>query len=157
MRYTGAVLVTVLIVEIAAAVAVAHAISWPFTLLLLVVVSLVGAELLRREGWAAFRSRRRRRDQSPERQLGNVAAGVLAAGLVAVPGFVTAAIGLVGLTPPGRAVVRRALAHRFAAQIVTVGGWQRRSRTADDPRVVDSTLADPTEGPIDLTKDHRTL
>jgi UPF0716 protein FxsA len=156
MRYTGAIIVALIVVEIAAAVAVAHAISWPLTLLLLVILSVVGVDQLRREGWAAFRARRGH--QSPERQLGNAAAGVLAAGLVAVPGFVTGLLGIIGLTPPGRALVRRMLAHRFAAHIVVpMGDRQRRRQPPDDPRVVDGSLADPKDVPVNLRKDRPTL
>jgi UPF0716 protein FxsA len=97
------------IVELAVLVAVGHAIGFLATIGLLILTSLVGAVLLRREGartLGAFVEALRAR-RPPHRELLDgmliTAAGVL----VVVPGFVSDVLGLLLLLPPIRALVRR--------------------------------------------------
>jgi UPF0716 protein FxsA len=97
------------IVELAVLVAVGHAIGFLATIGLLILTSLAGAALLRREGartLSAFVEALRAR-RPPHRELLDgmliTAAGVL----VVVPGFVSDVLGLLLLLPPIRALVRR--------------------------------------------------
>jgi UPF0716 protein FxsA len=103
------ILLAATIVELTVLVAVGHAIGVLATIGLLILASLVGAALLRREGartLAAFVEALRTR-RPPHRELLDgmliAAAGVL----IVLPGFVSDALGLLLLLPPTRALVRR--------------------------------------------------
>jgi UPF0716 protein FxsA len=94
--------------EIAAFVAVAHAIGAGWALLIVAASTLAGVALLRREGirgWRAFRAAAES-GRPPGPQVGNSLVGLLGALLLAVPGFITAAAGLVLLTPGVRGLAR---------------------------------------------------
>jgi UPF0716 protein FxsA len=106
------------------------------TILLLVVVSMMGMALLRREGahtLAAFvKSVRTRRIPHQE-----VADGVLitaAGALILIPGFVSDLLALALLFPPTRAVVRRRMMRRAVQR--------GRERSHGGAFVVDSEVAD---------------
>jgi UPF0716 protein FxsA len=103
------VLLIATIVEVAVLIAVGHAIGVLATIGLLILTSLVGTALLRREGaraLGAFVEALRAR-RAPHRELLDgmliTAAGVL----VVVPGFVSDVLGLLLLLPPIRGLVRR--------------------------------------------------
>lgn len=111
-------------IELAVLVAVGHAIGILATIGLLILSSLVGATLLRREGartLAAFveaiRSRRPPHHELLDGML-VAAAGVL----IVVPGFVSDGLGLLLLLPPLRALVRRrmlrSVSQRTSARVV---------------------------------------
>ncbi|MGQ0719341.1 MAG: FxsA family protein [Pseudonocardiales bacterium] len=103
------ILLVVTIVELAVLIAVGKAIGVLATVGLLILASLVGAALLRREGMrtlVAFREAVRTR-RPPHRELIDgmliAAAGVF----IVLPGFVSDLVGLLLLLPPIRALVRR--------------------------------------------------
>ncbi len=103
------VLLVATIVELTVLVVVGQWIGVLATIALLIVASLVGAVLLRREGTrtlAAFLEALRTR-RPPHRELVDgmliAAAGVL----IVLPGFVSDVLGLLLLMPPVRALVRR--------------------------------------------------
>ena len=101
------------IIEIAVFVALAHAVGAGWTILALAVFSVAGLALLRREGirgWRAFRAAAEA-GRPPGRQVSNSLVGLLGALLLAVPGFVSAAAGLLLILPPGRGLARLALEH----------------------------------------------
>ena len=92
------------------------------TILLLLTVSLVGAWLLKQQGWSALR-----RAQStlsagslPTTELVDGALIVLGGALLLTPGFLTDGVGFLLLLPPSRAVVRKVLASRFEAKVHVV-------------------------------------
>ncbi len=97
------------VAEIAAFVAVVHAVGAGWALLLLAVTTPAGVVLLRREGIRGWRSFRAAAEagRPPGEQVSNSLVGLLGALLLAVPGFVTAVAGLLLLLPPGRIVARR--------------------------------------------------
>ena len=99
------------VAEIAAFVAVVHAIGGAWALLLLAVSCVAGLALLRREGvrgWRAFRSAAED-GRPPGPQVTDSLVGLGGALLLAVPGFITAIAGLVLLLPPGRLLARRGI------------------------------------------------
>ena len=103
------ILLVATIVELAVLVAVGKAIGVLATIGLLILASLVGAALLRREGirtLVAFREAVSTR-RPPHRELVDgmliAAAGVF----IVLPGFVSDILGLLLLLPPTRALVRR--------------------------------------------------
>ncbi len=96
------------IAEIAAFVAVVHALGAAWAVLLLGVVTVAGMVLLRREGirgWRAFRAAAEA-GRPPGPQVSNSLVGLLGALLLALPGFVTGVAGLLLLLPPGRQLAR---------------------------------------------------
>jgi UPF0716 protein FxsA len=103
------ILLVAAIVELVVLVMVGKAIGVLATIGLLILASLVGAALLRREGTrtlAAFREALRTR-RPPHRELIDgmliAAAGVF----IVLPGFVSDILGLLLLLPPTRALVHR--------------------------------------------------
>lgn len=95
-------------VEIFVIVQVAYAIGW-WTLLALVVSSAVGAWLVKRAGiraWARIREALSS-GELPEDEMGDAGAVLLAGLLIAFPGFVTDAAGVLAVLPPLRPVTRR--------------------------------------------------
>jgi UPF0716 protein FxsA len=102
-----------MVLEIYVFVQISHAIGLGDAIVALVAVSLVGAQLVKRQGLLALR---RIQDalanqQMPGRDLIDAFLILLAGALLLVPGFVTDAIGLLLLLPPVRALSRN------------VGGW----------------------------------
>lgn len=103
------------VVDLALLVAVGDRVGfWP-TVAVVVLTALLGSWLAKREGLAAW-----------QRVQGQIASGgvpgqalidgllILVAGtLLLTPGFLTDIVGILGLFPPTRAVVRRALRARF--------------------------------------------
>lgn len=125
------ILLAAAIIELTVLVAVAHAIGVLATIGLLILASLFGTVLLRREGartLGAFVEALRTR-RLPHRELLDgmliAAAGVL----IVVPGFVSDVLGLLLLLPPTRALARRRIlrsvarrtAVRFAPGVVVEG------------------------------------
>ncbi|MDT7595360.1 MAG: protein FxsA [Pseudonocardiales bacterium] len=103
------VLLVATIVELAVFIAVGHAIGVLATVGLLILTSLVGTALLRREGartLGAFVEALRAR-RAPHRELLDGMLVTAAGVLVVVPGFVSDFLGLLLLLPPIRALVRR--------------------------------------------------
>ena len=107
----AATLVVLAIVEIAVFVQVARSIGRPWAVLLLVVGSLAGillslVESLR--GWRRLRVAAAE-GRPPGAEASTSMVGVAGALLLALPGFFTAAIGIVLLLPPSRQLIRRAV------------------------------------------------
>lgn len=131
------ILLAATVVELSVLVAVGHAIGILATIGLLILSSLTGAILLRREGTrtvAAFieaiRSRRPPHHELLEGML-IAAAGVL----IVLPGFVSDALGLLLLLPPLRALVRRRIL-RSASRRAPAGfgpGAVVEGEVVDDP------------------------
>ena len=105
------------VVEIAVAVAVARGIGGGATVLLVLLGSVLGGVLLRREGAGALRDLRERR---PGAMAPAVAADralrVVGALLLVFPGLLTDAVGLLLLLPPVRVAVGAALGRRLRRQ-----------------------------------------
>jgi UPF0716 protein FxsA len=109
------------VAEIAAFVAVVHAIGGGWALLLLAASCVAGLALLRREGvrgWRAFRAAAES-GRPPGPQVSNSLVGLGGALLLAVPGFITAVAGLVLLLPPGRLLARRGIERLTERQVGT--------------------------------------
>jgi UPF0716 protein FxsA len=107
------------IVEIFVIIKVAGAIGGWDTLGLLIASSIVGAYLVRHEGWTVMRRVRDQLDRGvmPAREVIDGVL-VLAGGvLMIVPGFVTDGVGLLLLFPPTRVVARTALIRRYRNRI----------------------------------------
>jgi UPF0716 protein FxsA len=103
------ILLAATVVELTVLIAVGHAIGVLATIALLILASLVGAALLRREGartLSAFVEALRTR-RPPHQELLDGMLIATAGVLIVLPGFVSDILGLLLLLPPIRAVVRR--------------------------------------------------
>ncbi len=139
-----------------------------WTILLLVLDSIIGAWLMRREGAKAFRglSQALGSGRMPARE---VADGilVLAGGLLMLsPGFVTDVFGMMLILPVTRPLGRRLLTRVVASRLLAGGFADRRApgpaapgRNEERPRpgsqgpVVEGEVVDPQDDPPDRPRD----
>lgn len=107
------------IVELAVILKVGQWLGALNTIFALVVVSVAGAWMAKREGLGVLRRMRRQlelgKDPGPEVVDGFLV--LLAGALLLTPGFLTDCLALLLLVPPFRAVVRQALRRRFTRGI----------------------------------------
>lgn len=122
-RFLVIAFLVVPIIEIYLIVQVDAAIGGWETLGLLVLDSLIGAWLVRREGFSILARVQGAlgRGELPTNELIDGLLVLFAGALMLTPGFLTDALGFLLLLPPTRAVVRTGLKSRFADRI-TVGG-----------------------------------
>jgi UPF0716 protein FxsA len=125
------------LVELYVIIRVADGLGVLETIGLLVVVSIVGAWLVRFQGLGVIR---RIQDQlakgvMPGTELVDGALVVFAGALMLTPGFVTDAAGLLLLLPPTRLPIRTLLVRRFRSRVQTVhvGAPGPFFRTRPDP------------------------
>jgi UPF0716 protein FxsA len=111
--------VVVPLAEIYVLIQVGHVIGAWWTILLLVLDSLFGTWLIRREGgraWAALRTALAT-GRMPARELSDAALILVGGTLMLSPGFVTDAFGILLILPFTRPVARRLLARVVARQL----------------------------------------
>ncbi len=122
--WAAAVALTAAVIEVLVIIQVDHLVGLVPTLALLAAVAVLGAAVCRREGMAAVGHVLADIQgwRMPGSSLLDGFWGLMAGMLLIVPGFVTAALGLVLLLPPVRAAARRAtqatLLRRFAGRTV---------------------------------------
>lgn len=122
------VLIGLPVLELFVFIVVGHAIGWVLALALLLATSLLGARLLRVQGRLTFErvsvavSERR----EPARTALDGALAFLGCVLLAVPGFVTDALGALLLLPPTRALSRRWISRRYASRVMSFATASRR-------------------------------
>ncbi|MED5393075.1 MAG: FxsA family protein [Actinomycetota bacterium] len=119
------------IVELAVIVQVAGSTGVLNTIGLLVLVSVVGAWLVRREGLGILRRAQREAaaGRIPGREMIDGMLVLGAGALMLTPGFVTDAVGLALLFPPTRALVRAVVTRRLTRSVASGGttftyGWR---------------------------------
>jgi UPF0716 protein FxsA len=113
-------LVLVPIVELAVIIQVGQALGVVETLVLMVVVSVAGAWLVKREGIGVWRRAQRQLDTGgvPGRELVDAMLIMLAGALLLTPGFISDCLGILLLLPPVRAGVRRLVIRRLRRRVV---------------------------------------
>ncbi|KAB1911153.1 FxsA family protein [Micromonospora sp. AMSO31t] len=123
LKYVPPALLLLALVELAVFVLVGRGIGFGFAVLLVFAASLLGLVLLRREGmraWRGFRAAVESR-QPPGQQVTDGLVGLLGALLLALPGLVSGAVGLLLLVPPvrrlARSGVRRATERRVSSMV----------------------------------------
>src|SRR6266498_1231504 len=121
------------IAELAVLVAVGSQIGYLNTFVLMVVLSVTGAWLARREGLGAWRRLQAAlvEGRMPTVEVADGAMILLAGALLLTPGFLTDVLGVLLLLPPVRAVVRRWLPALLARRVI------RRTRGRTRLGVVD--------------------
>ena len=112
--------VLVPIAEIAVLIQVGQEIGVLETLALMVVVSIVGAWLVKREGVGVWRRAQRQIDAGvvPGRELVDAALIMLAGALLLTPGFLSDCLGILLLLPPVRAGLRRFVIARMRKRVL---------------------------------------
>jgi UPF0716 protein FxsA len=114
------VLAGMAIVEVLALIGVARVIGWPWALVLLLGISLLGTRLLGIQRRVAIErlSRAVSEHRASAREAIDGALGFLGAVLLVVPGFVTDVLGALLLFGPTRSLARRWLARRYGARVM---------------------------------------
>ncbi|MDQ3951337.1 MAG: FxsA family protein [Actinomycetota bacterium] len=131
------VLLAVPVIELAVIVQVAEEVGVFETIALLVLVSVVGAWLLKHQGSATWRSLQATsaRGEAPTKEAIDGALILVGGALLLTPGFVTDAVGLLFLFPPTRAVVKGAFRRLFASWVARRAGAAGQVHSARVTRV----------------------
>jgi UPF0716 protein FxsA len=127
-----ALAIVVGVVEISVIIQVGQWIGFLNTVGLLLLVSLVGAWLVKRQGLGVMARIREQRSAGriPAVEAFDGALILVAGVLLVIPGFVTDALGLLLLIPPVRAVARRFVSRRVLREVDMV---RSRQWTRADP------------------------
>jgi UPF0716 protein FxsA len=127
----AALFVVVPLLEIYLVIQAGQAIGVGWTILILVVDSLLGAALLKHEGAAAWRalSEALSSYRMPARELADGVLVLVGGTLLLTPGFFTDALGFFFILPFTRPLARRALTAVIARKFLGPGRGEDRSRT----------------------------
>lgn len=142
LRWLPLMLLVAAVCEIAVIIAVAHAIGGWQTLGLLVLCSLIGAWLVRREWSGAWRDLQQtlRTGAMPADELADAALVLVGGLLILVPGFITDVLGLLLILPFTRPVGRRLLQVLVARRVL---GAAEGARVVRGERVPPTYRAEP--------------
>ena len=154
-------LIVVPLAELYVLIQVGHALGVLPTIALLLLDSIVGAALLRREGRRAWRALRQALEERrlPAREVADGALVVFGGALLLTPGFLTDVLGLLCILPLTRGVLRSALTRIVAGRFGVPGGpGARGGRGARDvgggaaarptsPSVLDGEVVEPQKQP----------
>ncbi|WP_028660880.1 FxsA family protein [Nocardioides insulae] len=112
------------LLELYVLIQVGQVIGVGWALLLIVIDSVIGAWLVKREGIRAWRelTQTLQQGRSPHRELADGALVLLAGSLMLAPGFVTDAFGVILLLPFARPIARKVLS-AFIARRIAQGGF----------------------------------
>jgi UPF0716 protein FxsA len=107
----------ILIIKIGAAIGVLNTVG------LLILSSVVGAWLMKREGLGVVRRMQLAVGEGrvPGKELVDAFLILFGGALMVAPGFLTDALGMLLLLPPVRAIVRRILRRRFTVRVLGTG------------------------------------
>ena len=159
---TGVVAALAVIIPIAELVVfalVADAIGFGPTILLLVVISLLGAVLLVRQGIGTWRRLREtiRHRESPTDDLVDAGLIMVAGLLLLTPGFFTDALAFLVVIPPTRRSLRTTLRRVFGVVAARRLGWKTSTAAAAGKKIYDVRAtkratpgSDPPERPGQL-------
>ena len=120
--------IVVPIAELYVILQVGHVIGIPETILVLLLVSVLGAWLAKREGLGVWRRIRAQLDAGhvPGAELVDAFLILLAGALLLTPGFLTDVVAIVLLIPPTRALVRRTARRWLLARVAVFRGPRPR-------------------------------
>lgn len=127
-----ALAIVVGVVEITVMIQVGQLIGALNTIGLLILLSLIGVWLVKRQGLGVLARIREQRmaGRLPAAELFDGAVILVAGLLMVIPGFVTDALGLLLLIPPVRAIARRLVSRRVMREVEMVRSkqWTRGER-----------------------------
>lgn len=120
-------LVVVPLIELYVLVQVASAIGVWNAIGLLLLISIIGAWIVKRQGVAMWRRAQLQitAGRVPTKEMADGVLLLLAGILLLVPGYVTSAIGVLLLLPPVRALVRGVLVHRWVGKVTVIRATYR--------------------------------
>ena len=132
------------LLEIAVLIQVGQVIGPWWTILLLLVDSVVGAWLVRREGGRAWRALTvaLRTGRMPARELADGALILVGGTLMLTPGFVTDVFGFLAILPFTRPVARRLLTGIVSRRLLAAARNARRPGPGSDGSVVRGEVVD---------------
>ena len=119
----GVLFVAMPLLEIAAIIQVGQVIGGWWTLALLVIDSVIGAWLVRREGGRAWKALNEalRSGRMPAGELADGALILIGGTLLLTPGFITDALGVLLVLPLTRPVARRLVTQVITRRLVVLG------------------------------------
>jgi len=122
------------IAELYVIIQVGQEIGALYTILLLLVISIVGAWLAKREGLGVWRriNEQVNAGKVPGAELVDAFLILLAGALMLTPGFITDVFAILLLLPPTRAFVRRVLRRRFLGRVDVFRGPAAQSPRPPD-------------------------
>ena len=131
--------IAVPLVELYVIVETARSIGTLETIGLLILVSVLGAWMVKAQGLAVlWRVRSKLQEgQMPGRELVDGALVLLAGALMLTPGFVTDVVGLLLLFPPTRMAIRPILIRRFRHRVAIFGPGEPGPGTIHDTDLAD--------------------
>jgi UPF0716 protein FxsA len=117
-----ALLIIVPLVELAVFIEVASIIGLWNAVGLLVLISLVGAWIVKRQGTATWQRAQLQitAGRTPTREMADAVLLLFAGLLLLFPGFITSAAGVLLLLPPVRMLVRRFLFKRWVGEVAVI-------------------------------------
>jgi UPF0716 protein FxsA len=106
-------------VELGLLIQVDRLIGFPATIGLIIVTGIAGSYLARREGTNTWRQLNERLNAGdlPGKELVDGVIILVAGALLVTPGVLTDVVGFLGLLPPSRRLIRRALTRRFQSKM----------------------------------------
>ena len=139
------------LIEIYVLIQIGDVIGGWWTLALLVLASVIGTWLVRREGGRAWRALTTalQTGRMPHRELADGALILVGGTLMLTPGFVTDAVGVLLILPVTRPVARRLLAQAVARRLLRADipeNVRRPGPTGQGP-VIRGEVVDDDEGP----------
>jgi UPF0716 protein FxsA len=137
--------VVVPLVEIYVIIQVGQAIGPWWTILLLILDSILGTWLIKHEGGRAWQALRDALDSGrmPARELADGGLLLVGGTLMLAPGFVTDAFGIVMILPVTRPLFRRLLTRVVANRLVVIGpGTAQRPGPGPDGPVIRGEVVD---------------
>jgi UPF0716 protein FxsA len=151
------IFIVYVIAELAALIWVGGAIGVLPTIGLLILGSVLGGALLRREGRRTMQALRASQNQhsSPATELADGALLGVGAFLLLIPGFVSDLAGLLLILPPTRAVLRPVVKASVARRVQVVGSgmWARTRTSGGRGEVIDGEVIAPdSDTPPNLSK-----
>ena len=149
-RWVSAVMVALFVgvplLEIYVLVQIGQVIGAWWTILLLILASVIGTWLVRREGGRAWQALTEalQTGRMPHRELADGALILIGGTLMLTPGFVSDAVGMVLILPLTRPLARRLLAQLVARRLLAAGAPRdvRRPGPAGEGPVIRGEVVD---------------
>lgn len=138
----------------------ASIIGWPGVLLSVAVLVILGSAIMRRAGFAAARSLRpvqadgvtvmpgQVSTEQVGREIGDASLLFLAGAMIAIPGIITSAVGLLLLIPPLRGLVRRTVSRSVRRRAEAAGVVFDQRTTTVTGTVIREDQVPPVRGEI---------